>query len=304
MAIGDEPKPGQQKPAGTENVPVFHASSDSESTGDSLILRPNMVIETLDAANLANWMESIISIIGENINKPLDPYTIIGKLIDRGFPVGLASEFGREFMELIGETRDTLVIASKKPKLAHSLEGDAKREILEYLLARKEQIARSLTTVGENAPKLFKASVLELTNGGYRNLPPEAINSVLETIQKLNSEIWKLRTAMAEISAKAISEKFGLPARVQVKYGSVGILGGKEAIEVDFGEGKMDYETVELFKDIEKYIKEIFPKYVQLRGPRIYAGDRKGPHSFSFEISTELIGLSVSDVDRTVPKFM
>ncbi len=165
MAIGDTPRPGQ-------NI-VKKQHSDLEQQ-----------VALVELPKLADEFASVCAV---DLDKNLTSAQIKTKLIEKGFPAGLANYLGESLLERITDARLTLAVAATKPKLKDSLVETVKEEVMEYFKSRETEIVRYIDVAQD--PVSYLKIVSEAFNAvDTGNLSDEELEKAFEAVQRLGKE--------------------------------------------------------------------------------------------------------------------
>lgn len=236
-------------------------------SGKDLVQKTSEAIEKPEPQipGMGALADQFIEVCSINLDQNLTPESIRDKLTTQGFPIALAVSLGRGLLDRIEDVRNTLLVASTKPKQKDSLVAAVRDETTEYFTQNQENIDRFFMAI-KNPVASLDVAVNVLSKQKIEGLSPEDLKTFLDAIQRLLEEG---------------TQKF------LESLGQTFVLLAKEKLEEDAKIEENSSGGIYLIFDSEKnresfftYLKSIFPS-LKFHPERDKVTDKKWKITFS-----------------------
>lgn len=194
---------GESGPGG---LPKKLGTEDVVKRPEETVATPGQFVE------MEAMADAFASICAENLDQDLTSEVILGKMIEKGFPKGLASYLGASLLERIKDARQTLAVAATKPKLKDALVATVREEIIEYFKTRESEIIKFFEVTQDPMMYLdIMANVLP--DADFSNITIDQLNRLTRTIGRFHIDEIKLLTIVGRLIKTTLEEELKVPVR-------------------------------------------------------------------------------------------
>ena len=160
--------------------------------------------------NMEKLADEFSVICSADLEKELTPEKIRESLIQKGFPAGLASSLGSSLLERITDARQTLAVATTKPKFRDSLVAAVREEVIGYFQTREAEIVRFFEVLQDPTGylKIISSVFSHIDEGRLSQLSDSAVVEILSNVKILSVKVANmvLVVAATKIVEAGISE--------------------------------------------------------------------------------------------------